>query len=286
MDKYMLIKSLSAKVPLVSGRSKSKEYECKFGERSVTLSLSVEAWLVAKCFDPNEQQCVLLWLRGAAPGLTPLEIDQFFATIDKDHPRTSVNYYYKDVPAIATETEYLEMPVAMFKEPILLTLQEEREMLDIIAGPCCNVSKLARIKNKFQQIRYMRGYEARLKRDKAAQDDELAGVFCWIHGIPPCELHQEWVLWQKALDRRREITRLSQEQKGKSTWDSFKWGGITVALLLGIYTPCVALGSFLAAWSDEVDSLFLEAIMTLTAMVLIFAPLSAFFQFLKNGAKF
>lgn len=180
MTDHILIPSKKAKAPLLA--TKTKPYKIKVNRHySEEWGLMDEAWLVSSVYLHNYSS-VSTGLRERYPDVTPDEIDRFIGTVKNNHPLETVDFNWDDIPVYATSNSCMEMSLRwLYKHPIKLTLQQERQLLKIVQDDKSN--KEQRMKEWFQRYREKYGIEARLKRDREYQDEELVDMFCLLHGF-------------------------------------------------------------------------------------------------------
>jgi hypothetical protein len=179
MAKYILLQNRKAKVPLLG--TKSKPYNIQINkEYSASWYGTGEAWLVTMTYLGNKD-VIARNLRSIYSEIAPDEIDHFIDVVKKDHPLEHILFNWSDIPLYATDNSYCEMNIWLYKQPIKLTLRQEKELLGIVQDKL--VCKKKRIINWFKKYRQEYGIDAKLKRDKEIQDEELAALFCLIHGF-------------------------------------------------------------------------------------------------------
>ena len=180
MAKYILLKKNSAKVPLLG--TKSKPYTAQIDNNIVTnWYLMDEAWLVTNVYMGNKG-AIAQSLRATNPDIGPNEIDMFIDMVKKDHPLEHINFNWNNIPLYADAKSYCDLSLPwLYKTPIRLTQDQEKELLGIVQDDKDN--KKLRMTNWFYRYRRDYGIDARLKRDREIQDEELASLFCLVHGF-------------------------------------------------------------------------------------------------------
>lgn len=182
MTDYILLQCKKAKCPLLSMRGKAREYTLRYGGVLMTMNYYLEAWMATVIFSNNRAAAVDT-IRLNIPDAGPDEIDGLIDTFIKKHPLTPVpHYYYEDIPLMAIDNYYFEIHSSMFSMPVKLTAAQEQEVLDILISPRI-YDKMGNLRQWFCNYRTRYGIEARLKRDRAGQDDELVWAFLYSHGI-------------------------------------------------------------------------------------------------------
>lgn len=180
MAKYILLKKNSAKVPLLG--TKSKPYTAQIDNNIVTnWYLMDEAWLVTNVYMDNKG-VIAQSLRATNPDIGPNEIDKFIEVVKKDHPLEHIAFNWNDIPLYATTKSYCELPLSwLYKSPIKLTQEQEKELLGIVQDN--QAYKAKRMITWFNKYRQEYGINTRLKRDQEFQDEELSRMFCLVHGF-------------------------------------------------------------------------------------------------------
>lgn len=180
MAKYILLKKNSAKAYLLG--TKSKPYTAQIDSNIITnWYLMDEAWLVTNVYMGNKA-VIAQSLHTTHPDIGPNEIDKFIEIVKIDHPIEQVDSNWNDIPLYATEKSYCDLPLPwLYKSPIKLTQKQEKELLGIVQDDKDN--KKLRMTNWFYRYRRDYGIDTRLKRDREIQDEELARLFCLVHGF-------------------------------------------------------------------------------------------------------
>lgn len=180
MQKHLLLKKNSAIAPLLA--TKSHPYRIKISDDCTECwNLMDEAWLVTNVYLKNKNS-ISRGLRSRHPDIAPDEIDRFVETVKTDHPIQSVDFCWKDMPLYADSDSYCELCLPwLYKHPIKLTFEQEAELLGIAQSEFAD--KKDRMICWFRRYRNDYGIDTKLKRDMATQDEELAEMFCMVHGF-------------------------------------------------------------------------------------------------------
>lgn len=186
MARYILLKKNSAKAPLLG--TKSKPYKVQIDKDiSFDWYLMDEAWLVTNVYLGNKNT-IAQSLRATHPDIGPNEINKFIEIVKTDHPLEHIYFKWNDIPLYATAKSYCELPLPwLYKVPIKLTQEQEKALLGVIQDDCDN--KKSRMVKWFYWYRHAYGIDARLKRDRETQDEELAEMFCMVHGFDLLEVN-------------------------------------------------------------------------------------------------
>lgn len=180
MTDYILIQNRNAKVNLLATRS------CRYCipiRKNYTEEHDAvnEAILVASLYIGN-RHAVAASLRERLPDVTTDEIDKYCEKLKKDHPLERIYFSWRDIPLFADSRSYFEISLPwLYKFPIQLTVEQERELLSIVQDNDDN--KEERMTQWFRNYREKYGIETKLKRNQAVQDTELMEVFCVAHGF-------------------------------------------------------------------------------------------------------
>lgn len=181
---YILIQWCKAKMPLLSICAQGSPYTIQFRDIQITLDSYLEAWLGTNIFTDRatNKNFVAQQFRMKVPDIASDEIDGLIKDFVNKHPLTPVEYNFKDIPVIATDDSYCELKISIFKYPVKLTREQESALLNIIASQEIHDKEL---KMRIWFENYCRKYniEARLKRDRVTQIDELIWDFMYIHGL-------------------------------------------------------------------------------------------------------
>lgn len=180
---YMLLQNCKAKVFLLSDKEGKKPYIVKVSNIKVKLNFFMESWVVMITYLSTPNYCPTLscWLRSIDGGIGSDEINRFIQRVKKDHPLHPIEYSFKEVPVIATSKTYCELPSSMFRHPIKLTLEEEKYLLEVIASD--KDHKKDELINWFNGYCNRYGVVCKYKRDSGSEAEELATMFCQIHGM-------------------------------------------------------------------------------------------------------
>lgn len=180
MTKYLLINKKNVKVPLLA--TKSKPYQVKINDSyTASWNLMDEAWLVTNMYLLNKNR-IARSLRADHPEIGPVEIEKFFEIVKTDHPTEEIDFKWDDVPVYATTDSYCELYLPwLYKHSIKLTLEQENDVLGIAKDDV--LGKKERIIQWFRRYREKYGVDTKLKRDKGIQDEDLADMFCLVHGF-------------------------------------------------------------------------------------------------------
>lgn len=180
---YMLLQNCKAKVFLLSDKEGKKPYIVKVSNIKVKLNFFMESWVVMITYLSTPNYCPTLscWLRSIDGGIGSDEINRFIQRVKKDHPLHPIEYSFKEVPVIATSKTYCELPSSMFRHPIKLTLEEEKYLLEVITSD--KDHKKDELINWFNGYCNRYGVVCKYKRDSGSEAEELATMFCQIHGM-------------------------------------------------------------------------------------------------------
>lgn len=180
MPRHILLKKNSSTTPLLA--TGSHPYRIKVNDNYVeNWGIMDEAWLVTNVYLKNKNR-ISRGLRSRYPEVAPDEIDRFIETVKIDHPLQPVDFNLEDVPLYAGQNSYCELSLPwLYKNPIKLTLEHETELMGIVQGSY--IDKKDRMICWFRKYRNDYGIDTRLKRDKLTQDEELADMFCMVHGF-------------------------------------------------------------------------------------------------------
>lgn len=186
MGRYILLQKNRAKAPLLG--TKSKPYKVRIDKDiSFNWYLMDEAWLVTSVY-LNHKDLIAGSLRDTHPDIGPNEIDKFMEIVKTDHPLEHIDFKWNDIPLYATAKSYCELTLPwLYKVSIKLTQEQEKELLGIIQDDYVN--KKSRMINWFCRYRCDYGIDARLKRDRETQDEDLAEMFCMVHGFDLWEVN-------------------------------------------------------------------------------------------------
>lgn len=189
MENYLFIQSLQAKVPLLSMNNEVRDYCLNLGERSVNIALEDEA-IIATMHFTGDKSFIAKNLRLLLSDIGPDEIDTAVENFERDHPLTPVECTYDDIITIAEQGipgSYCRLATTGSKELILLTYEQECELLEILKKPY--ISTQSEIKWEmtrwFHAYRKKYGIEPRAKKYEDMIDASLTDVFCITHGIIP-----------------------------------------------------------------------------------------------------
>lgn len=247
MTDYLYIEGLNIKVQLLSAKSSNGTYTIKFGDnKTLNLSHFMESWMALKIYKGSSD--VNSWMRGIWDDITPVEICDFRKKFQAEHLSRKVEAYcYEKVPLIATANRPLAMFLSMFKGPVYMTVEQEKEVMALINKTPNKINRQPIVNYWFSRFCREEGYQARLKRDRNIQAEELAETFCEYHGISYDGLCR--IAAHKLAAIRDEQLRLERENpKPKPTkWQKFKAESIeTIGNILGpVVMAVVACG---VAW--------------------------------------
>lgn len=260
MAKYILLKKNSAKAPLLG--TKSKPYTAQIDNNIVTnWHLMDEAWLVTNVYIGNKG-VIAQSLRATNPDIGPNEIDMFIDMVKKDHPLEHINFNWNDIPLYADAKSYCDLSLPwLYKSPIKLTQKQEKELLEIVRDDKDN--KKLRMTNWFYRYRRDYGIDARLKRDREIQDEELASLFCLVHGFD--------------LDEAQMILSAKETQNDNNPISSFI--ELTFCCL-----PFLICGWYLKSKGDSAGNWIFD-ISLLAFMIIIMVSIGLYVQFRKDGHK-
>lgn len=196
MKDYIFLQNKRAKTKILAKHNKKGAYTIKFGKgRSLEFDEYLEAELCTLVYTDYLRNDWVTWINGLCDeSLSPDEIDSFEEKFKSDHPLTEVpEYQLSGTVELATQEDCCELRSPIFKQPIKLTLEQERTLLQLIAtryvprsvysgmGDAPNLC--AAMQSFFAWYREQYGVAARYKKDMAIQDFELAYHFCLSHGI-------------------------------------------------------------------------------------------------------
>lgn len=260
MAKYILLKKKSAKTPLLG--TQSKPYTVQIDNNFTTnWYLMDEAWLVTNVYIGNKG-VIAQSLRATNPDIGPNEIDMFIDMVKKDHPLEHINFNWNDIPLYADAKSYCDLSLPwLYKSPIKLTQKQEKELLEIVRDDKDN--KKLRMTNWFYRYRRDYGIDARLKRDREIQDEELASLFCLVHGFD--------------LDAAQMILSAKETQNDNNPISSFI--ELTFCCL-----PFLICGWYLKSKGDSAGNWIFD-ISLLAFMIIIMVSIGLYVQFRKDGHK-
>lgn len=262
--KYLHIQGRNIKVPILSSEI---EYKINFGRYSITFDKFYEALCIYSYFSYNAQCSLQELIRYNYKDVCAEEIDVFVSTFSKTHGMLPIKYDIKNISTLASPGEVIFMASDMFAGPVSFSYAQEINLLKIIKQPDDEF--------KYRFMEWWRNYcenyaiHAKCKRDLGLEAEELAGMFCNIHGFDLNWL-QQWYSGNlyKILPKKEYVRFLRRKFV---FWAKF-W--LCVALYM-----CFAV--FVILTGQDIDNFILSGITMTIGILMIFAPIS----WLLNGGK-
>lgn len=181
---YIYLQDKDVKVKLLA---KKGYWDFNIKGEYYSIPASLERYYAYMIFSEKNTGEVASTIRLTKKNISPDQIDDFVNHFIETHELESVEFELENIPVYATERTCIEI-AHPFNYNVLLSKKQEIELLAIVSSE--ETKSIEPIKQWFFKYRKAYGLDAKLKKDKLIQDEELALQFCRQHGINPFDLNK------------------------------------------------------------------------------------------------
>lgn len=251
----MSLPSLNSAITLLS---ENNVWSTKIGNKQHALHASLERWFAYHVYVSRDMYMISGTIRCHDKGVTPAEINKFISDFKKDHPLEELKFKWEHIKYYATDDCPIEVPNA-FSYTVILEKWQEIRLLHLLRS---SRDPKQAIEDWFFDYCEKYALIPKYKRDIQTQHIELAAAFCVLYGIDINNIPQEEVVYNSKIEKII--------------------AGIWQEIRVLVYVLCyVIVATALILWGDEIENMFISAIVSLIGWGMICVPLAKFINKIK-----